>query len=581
MPSNLAQSLSRVLRPQAAYRWLMPYVGAITPQYIEYTLRGALAGNHVQAWELFDLMLDTWPELASCTNELTEAVCRRKLIIEADADDDTQATEDALQRQKVCSAALRRMRPDAASDENDLNGTIADLMAGWFQGQVALEVNYDAEYGSQELNILSHPTLGDITAPRSTFWVHPVCYSWSMEGRLGLRVELNALRDASRLARSNQKPGSVFTMPSQTPMPLDVDGFPPDKFLIGVHKAKAGTALGGAMLRPLAWWWCASNFSADWLLNLSQLFGIPFRWVNYSQSLPQEMLGELDSMLQNMGSAGWARFPEGTEIKLLEAGKGGDNSPQDALLDRCDRYARLLILGQTMSGGTDSSKGGGKAFGSVESGVKEKRVDAACKYVAGIFNSQWFPSICRLNFGDAGPSPMCRFLQEEEGTLQDAQRDIALAQGGLKIGEKFLRKKYNIPSPEEGEDTIGGEPADPKPDASTVPAAASPDADPGAAIDPNDAVDAKAVPGSQLADNAIPSLADAVKDDLSHMFDRLNAVLQIPDDEIFAKKLQEFSNDFPALKASILADPKAARALQPILGAALANGLASKIPMKS
>src|SRR5438094_4390832 len=71
---NVAQSLARILRPQAAYRWLMPSVAAITPTYIEMVLRGALAGNHVQQWELFDLMLDTWAELASCAAELTDGV---------------------------------------------------------------------------------------------------------------------------------------------------------------------------------------------------------------------------------------------------------------------------------------------------------------------------------------------------------------------------------------------------------------------------------------------------------------------------------------------------------------------------
>src|SRR5689334_16505047 len=55
---DISDSLSRILRPQAAYRWLLPQLAAMTPQYIEMVLRGALAGSHVQAWELFDLMED-------------------------------------------------------------------------------------------------------------------------------------------------------------------------------------------------------------------------------------------------------------------------------------------------------------------------------------------------------------------------------------------------------------------------------------------------------------------------------------------------------------------------------------------
>src|SRR6266545_4463115 len=64
-------SLQRILRPQAAFRWILPSLAAITPQYVEMILRGALAGNHVQQWELFDLMLDSWPELSACQQELS------------------------------------------------------------------------------------------------------------------------------------------------------------------------------------------------------------------------------------------------------------------------------------------------------------------------------------------------------------------------------------------------------------------------------------------------------------------------------------------------------------------------------
>src|SRR5258705_5783651 len=52
-------SMARIVRPQARYNWLMPNIGAITPQFIEMTLNGAMAGNHVQQWSLFDLMLRT------------------------------------------------------------------------------------------------------------------------------------------------------------------------------------------------------------------------------------------------------------------------------------------------------------------------------------------------------------------------------------------------------------------------------------------------------------------------------------------------------------------------------------------
>lgn len=574
---SLSADLSRMLRPQAAYRWLLPSLGAITPQYIESTLRGALAGNHVQAWELFDLMLDTWPELVSCANELTEGVQGRKIVFEPFCEEDEEPTDDAARKCKVVSAALRRMRPDPAADENDLDGTVKDIMSGWFMGQVVLETNWDAGYGSEELNILNSATLGPITAPRSTFWVHPVCYAWNMEGRLGLRQELGAMRATTRDAKQKATVGNLWNSTTFQPRPTDILEFPPEKFLVAIHKSKSGTALGGSMLRPLAWWWCASNFSADWLLNLSQLFGIPFRWVNYDPSLPDPLKNELDAMMQNMGSSGWARFPQGTELKFLEAGKGGENSPQDALLDRCDRYARLLILGQTLSGGQSASKGGGKAFGAVESAVKTQRIDAACKYVAGVLNTQLVPSVVRLNFNNAEELPTVKFMDEREGGLEDSQRDQTLATAGLKIGVNYLRKKYDIPEPEEDEETIGGQ-AEPAP---TIPGAelklgeVKPAAEDAEAVEEIGALQAKAVETEAAQKTEI---ADTLHDMLLPLLKRLEAIANVDDGAIQQHMIEKLLKDFPQIADAIKADDSLAKKLNPQLSQALIAGLTQKTP---
>lgn len=435
--ADVSRPLARILRPQAAYRWLLPQLSAITPQYIEMVLRGALAGNHVQQWELFDLMLDTWPELAACAQELTDGVMERKLIFEAFAEEEEDATPTAQERCKLASAALRRMRPDAAADENDLEATIKDILDGWFRGVTCLEVDWQT---------VTSGVHGQFIAPRATFWVHPVCFAFDQNGRIGLRVD----------AAGQMQPLNLAGMSLQ-PQPAVLGAFPPHKFLIGIHKAKSGTALGGSLLRPLAWWWCAANFSADWILNLAQVFGLPFRWANYDPFAPQATVDAICTMLQNMGSAGWAAFPTGTTLELKEAGSlGADHSPQGELLDRADRYARLVILGQTMSGSQDSSKGGGKAFGAVESDVKARRINAAAKYACSVLNTQLIPSILTLNYGDADEAPCVRLLEDKEGDLSEAQRDKVLADAGLEIPKGFLRKKYGLPAPVDGEASIGG-----------------------------------------------------------------------------------------------------------------------------
>jgi len=411
---GVPQGLARILRSNASQRWVMPSLASITPQYIEMVLRGALTGNHVQQWELFDLMLDTWPELAGCQAELTEGVMAMKPLFSPWAEEGEAPTDSALERQKLASTALRRMEPDVCGDENDLEDTLRDIVDGFFRGVTCLETEWHAVKAGK---------LGTILAPRATFWVHPQHFGWSDAGRLGLRGDSGAISD-----------------------------FPPAKFLLGIHKAKAGSAMGGALLRPLAWWWCAANFASDWLLNLAQLFGLPFRWANHDPNASQETVDAICNMLQNMGSAGWAAFPAGTTLELKDTGKSGDHSPQGDLLDRADRYARMLVLGQTMSGSQDSSKGGGKAFGAVEADVKNARVDAAGKYVCKVINGQLIPSIITLNYGDRDECPTMALVPDREAGAEEASRDQVLSTM-MPLSIAHLRAKYNQPEPGKDEET--------------------------------------------------------------------------------------------------------------------------------
>jgi phage gp29-like protein len=143
----------------------------------------------------------------------------------------------------------------------------------------------------------------------------------------------------------------------------------------------------------------------------------------------------------------------------------GGHTPQGDLLDRADAYARILILGQTLTGQTIASGRGGQAFGTVEAQLKQDRLDAACTFVAEVINQQLIPAILRQNYGEASEPPTCRFLQETEGTYQDAQRDQILCNMGTTIPISHVRQKYNIPEPIDDEEVTHVVPKAPAPTA--------------------------------------------------------------------------------------------------------------------
>src|SRR5438105_8738143 len=431
---SVALSLARILRPQAAYRWQLPQLAAITPLYVETILRGALAGNHFQAWELFDLMEDTWPRLSKNLNELKNGVKGMKMQWSAYQEDPTQdPAPSAVDKLITVRLALQNMKPDPYMDENGLSGTVTDILDAWSKGASVQEILWHVVDTSQ----------GQIMAPRATYWVHPVTYAWSQEGLLGFR-------ESSYLGTTTYQP-----MPNVIP-------FPENKFLAAIRKQKSGTPLGAALLRPLAWWWLAANFSADWLLNLAQVHGLPFRWANYDPNASQDTIDSVCQMLQSMGSEGWAAFPAGTTLDLKEASGRAESMPQSDVINRADKNCDLIVLGQTLTtdtGGGSSSMGGGRgsfALGRVHASVRQDVVEACAEFVADIFNLQLVPMILRLNYGDESEPPTVKMEDEKtEDLLQKSEilKNIAPF-AATQIPAEWINETFNIPIPDPGVKTL-------------------------------------------------------------------------------------------------------------------------------
>jgi phage gp29-like protein len=430
--SSMKAPVGRIIRAQSVNRWIPPGIAVFTPRYVEMILNGALAGDHVNQWRLFDMMLDTWPVLSACQQELVHGVVRRELVFDPYVEEDEKPTDTAIEREKVVTSAIRHMTPDPTRDENALGGMVRDLMDAWFRGISVLEILWNlSDTGKQ----------GELWIPKATVSVDPSYYGFDSDGSLGLAIQ-------------PPRPSGYGLTSMPSPRQQNFQPFPPDKFLVAIHKVHSGSPLGGELLRPLAWWWCATNFTSDWLLNLAQVFGLPFRWATYPGASPDQTINALCEMLANMGSAGWAAFPEGSTLELKEPNMAtSGNSPQGSLLDRADAYARLLVLGQTLTGQTIASGRGGQAFGTVEAQLKQDRLDAACAFVSEIINLQLIPAILNQNYGEASEAPTCRFLQESQGTYQDSERDQILAGLGLPIPFSHLRDKYNVPEPTGKEET--------------------------------------------------------------------------------------------------------------------------------
>jgi hypothetical protein len=606
---QLVPSLAAILRPAGATRWMLPSAAQLTPQYIDGVLRGALAGNHVQAWELFDVMIDTGSEIASCIDEYVDGIAGKKRVVTPYAEEDQEPTETAVEKARLVSAALGNMRPDMANDENDFRGTVKDLLFARFHGQSVLEIDWFKQDGSG-LNVKQCPGIGSgkVLVPRSTFWVHPVCYAWDMAGRLGLRMALESqLKQALTYApnlkfaknifgninsdrmRSMVEPPAWNWISSQA-RPSQLMDFPANKFLIGIDKFKAGTVMGsGSCLRVLAWWWIASMYGADFCLNYAQLFGIPFRKATCSPSTSDAKKQEIRQMLQSCGSAGYILLDAGNTVDFERAATGAGESPQAFLMHFANDQIRKVILRQTMSGGTagGGSKGVGKSFGDTEAeGSKEQCFTAGAQFVESVINLQLIPYILNVNYGEGGDleAPTVALTDDDVGSLQDAQRDQIVCQFA-NMPVSHLRRKYRFPKPgidpdtgkteaiagkDEGQlsrqpaPTFGGKGGSPF-GGSKPPGEGEEESDSGS--DESDGA------GDVSARNAIrPLLASAKKspeaavtkalaDTAAPLIKRFRAIDEISDPEVKAAALKKMLADLPKISKALQADPQLAEAV--------------------
>lgn len=574
--SKLPTPFYAVVRPDARTRWTGAIARNFDPARIESVLRGALSGNLVAQWELFDLMEDTSPRIQKNLNQRKLAVLNYVRSFNAWTEDDEPASDEAEHRAKVISNALWKMRPAADEDQNGFDATIYDVLDAVGKGIALLEVDWEHRDAGK---------LGTVVGPKCTRWIHPRYYGYPNQGSwLGLNV--SEVRNSESEIRND----SALRVPQSALNLTPVDGtyarIPADKFLVCIRKTRSGHPSGTALLRALAFWWAASNFTQEWFLNLAQIFGLPIRWANYDPNTPGLVDTVLD-MLENMGNAAYAAFPAGTTLELKEGPKAGTDNPQVALLDRADKQYDLLILGQS---GTTEVAGPGKNGGSLAAnkvleGVEERIVAADATFVMRIFNEQLIPMIERLNFGDNTLTPeLCLELP----TVEDVTGLVTTYQKGVeaqvltpnKEDEVHIRKKMALPAMSQEVEANWAGSGGTRRAATSQPAAGFGNPSPNSNLPSADAVSAHAHAAAdataKLVDNVLENLTGVEArwlGGLKPTFHRLIALAQSDrvSDADFVAALAKASKEMPELFAKMDADALA-DAFNTAMSTAVVNG---------
>ena len=414
----------RIVQPKVQDRWRGLTRRDWTPEAVKATLDATNYQRLYQLFRLFELMEDTWPRLAKNLHDIRSAVSKVEWTVQPHTVKGRKASPAAQKKADFVEQSLFGMKGNPLVGQNGWHQTIYDLLDAYGKGLAVLEVDWKrASDGS--------------VVPEGTRWLRPIHFDYPLyNGNADERLLLCPSGDLTQY-----------------------EDFPEDHFIVGVYRTRSAVqATSTGILRRLAPLWVFGNLSMEWLVNFAQLFGVPLRWATYDPR-HTDQLAVLSSMLENMGSAGWGAFPEGTNLNLLDSSKSGTDNPQTAILDRADKACDLLILGQTLT--SDVGDSGSRALGDVHANIRSDRVIEASEWCGETISHQLVPSLVRLNFGNEDELPVVSPVLEKQGdAMVMANRDKVLFMK-MPVSLAYLYERHDVPTPGPNDELF--EPAEPPP----------------------------------------------------------------------------------------------------------------------
>lgn len=173
-----------------------------------------------------------------------------------------------------------------------------------------------------------------------------------------------------------------------------------------------------------------------WLIFMDK-FGMPTAKGSYPMNATEEEKRRLLSALQAIQTDSGIIVPEGMQIELIEATRGGQVH-YEGFIDRMNAAIAKVVLSQTLT--TDAV--GGQFKAEVQKSVRNEVVRADADLVCDAFNrtvAQWLTA---WNDPSASPPHVWRRIAEEMSPESRASRDKALFSMGFRPTLAYVRETY-------------------------------------------------------------------------------------------------------------------------------------------
>lgn len=213
-----------------------------------------------------------------------------------------------------------------------------------------------------------------------------------------------------------------------------------DRRRIIYHKVRihGSDPVRGGLIRPLAWLHCFKSVNEKDLLAFIERYGMPFIAGMVDPTTFEKEKNLLKRLILNFGSSGGGVFTKNVELKLLECTGRGEAFFQ--LLQYLEAAVNKVILGQTASSGESA----GLSKGDAQSKVRQDILEADCRTLQRVINTQLIKPWTRYNCGEVAPPQLVIDCAAPEDSLQNANVIKVLHDAGWRADQEEICKKFSM-----------------------------------------------------------------------------------------------------------------------------------------
>lgn len=248
------------------------------------------------------------------------------------------------------------------------------------------------------------------------------------------------------------KPDLLLHVPdgeTATPVP-----FKQYQFIVALNNTGPDHPLYNATYYSLVSWFCAAKLGLGWFMQYAEQHHLPKPVFHYDNEEDKEQL--INDLQQDRVVNAFLLYGD-RQVEWANTNSGSTAMPQKELMDMSEARCHKVMLGQTLTSGTD--KGGGSlAQAKVHAGVQADEVMKHAEFVAEIINRQLIPAIVHLNFGKVEGMPLpelrCK-LPQAAANIERAQFWTQVMQiPGISVVKSEVYDSLGIAMPGDGDEVL-------------------------------------------------------------------------------------------------------------------------------